>query len=103
MMVGAGVHTELAARGISTLMVDCGGAGEALRLDGLTARVDTEAWAAACVDWLETRSDVRADRIGLVGWSLGGYYAPRAAAYERADERRVGKEGVRRGRFRGSR
>src|SRR3546814_14039851 len=28
MMVGAGVHTELAARGISTLMVDCGGAGE---------------------------------------------------------------------------
>lgn len=83
MMVGAGVHTELAARGISTLMVDCGGAGEALRLDGLTARVDTEAWAAACVDWLETRSDVRADRIGLVGWSLGGYYAPRAAAYEK--------------------
>lgn len=83
MMVGAGVHTELAARGISTLMVDCGGAGEALRLDGLAARVDTEAWAAACVDWLEARSDVRADRIGLVGWSLGGYYAPRAAAYEK--------------------
>ena len=22
-------------------------------------------------------------RIGLVGWSLGGYYAPRAAAFEK--------------------
>ena len=83
MMVGAGVHTELAARGISTLMVDCPGSGEALRLQGLTARVDTEAWAAACVDWLEARESVRADRIGLVGWSLGGYYAPRAAAFEK--------------------
>ena len=83
MMVGAGVHRELAARGISTLMVDCPGSGEALRMRGLTARVDTEVWAAACVDYLETRSDVRADRIGLVGWSLGGYYAPRAAAFEK--------------------
>jgi dienelactone hydrolase len=83
MMVGSGVHHELAARGISTLMVDCPGSGEALRLRGLTARVDTEAWAAACVDYLETRPDVRRDRIGLVGWSLGGYYAPRAAAFEK--------------------
>lgn len=82
MMVGSGFHHEMAARGISTLMVDCPGSGEALRLRGLTARVDTEAWAAACVDWLETRADVRHDRIGLAGWSLGGYYAPRAAAFE---------------------
>ena len=53
MMVGCGIHHELAARGISTLMVDCPGSGEALRLHGLTAQVDTEVWAAACVDWLE--------------------------------------------------
>ncbi|MQY23618.1 alpha/beta hydrolase family protein [Nocardia macrotermitis] len=83
MMVGSGIHRELAARGISTLMVDCPGSGEALRLQGLTARIDTEVWAAACVDWLETRDDVRGDRIGLAGWSLGGYYAPRAAAFEK--------------------
>ncbi|MFI1459164.1 alpha/beta hydrolase family protein [Nocardia carnea] len=83
MMVGAGIHTELAARGISTLMVDCPGSGEALRLQGLTARIDTEVWAAACVDWLEARPDIRADRIGLAGWSLGGYYVPRAAAFEK--------------------
>ena len=35
MMVGSGIHHELAARGISTLMVDCPGSGEALRLHGL--------------------------------------------------------------------
>ena len=74
---------ELAARGISCLMVDCPGSGEALRLQGLTARVDSEAWAAACVDYLLTRPDVDPARIGLVGWSLGGYYAPRAAAFEK--------------------
>jgi pimeloyl-ACP methyl ester carboxylesterase len=74
---------ELAARGISCLMLDQPGTGEALRLQGLTARIDTEAWASAAVDWLEARDDVDASRIGIVGWSLGGYFAPRAAAYEK--------------------
>ncbi|MFF0267007.1 alpha/beta hydrolase family protein [Kribbella sp. NPDC004536] len=82
-MYTSGFGTELAARGISTLMVDCPGSGEALRLRGLTAEVETEKWAAACVDYLLTRDDVQGDRIGLVGWSLGGYYAPRAAAFEK--------------------
>lgn len=83
MMYYSGFPQELAKRGISTLMVDTPGSGEALRLRGLTARFDTEVWASACVDYLETRDDVDADRIGLVGWSLGGYYAPRAAAFEK--------------------
>jgi dienelactone hydrolase len=74
---------ELAARGISTLMVDCPGSGEALRFGGLTSRVESEDWAAACVDYLLGRGDVDPERIGLVGWSLGGYYAPRAAAFEK--------------------
>ena len=68
----SGPRAELAARGIATLMVDCPGSGEALRLQGLTARIDTEAWAAACVDYLLTRNDVDpADRPGrLVPWRL---------------------------------
>jgi dienelactone hydrolase len=82
-MYASGFAGELAVRGISTLMVDCPGSGEALRLQGLTARVSTEDWAAACVDHLVGRDDVDDDRIGLVGWSLGGYYAPRAAAFEK--------------------
>ncbi len=82
-MYSSGHWAELAARGISALMVDCPGSGAALRLQGLTARVDTEAWAAACVDYLLAREDVDPAAIGLVGWSLGGYYAPRAAAFEK--------------------
>jgi pimeloyl-ACP methyl ester carboxylesterase len=82
-MYSSGHWEELAARGISCLMLDQPGTGEALRLQGLTARIDTEAWAGAAVDWLETRADVDTARIGIVGWSLGGYYAPRAAAFEK--------------------
>jgi dienelactone hydrolase len=82
-MYSSGVSHELAARSVSTLMVDTPGSGEALRLGGLKARIETEGWAAACVDYLETRDDVDARRIGLAGWSLGGYYAPRAAAFEK--------------------
>jgi dipeptidyl aminopeptidase/acylaminoacyl peptidase len=82
-MYTSGWPAEMAARGISVLQVDCPGSGEALRLRGLTSRVESEDWATAIVDWLETRSDVRHDRIGLAGWSLGGYYVPRAAAFEK--------------------
>ncbi|MEV4143921.1 alpha/beta fold hydrolase [Amycolatopsis sp. NPDC049691] len=82
-MYGSGHWRELAARGVSCLMLDQPGTGEALRLQGLTARIDAEAWAGAAVDWLGTRSDVDPGRIGIVGWSLGGYYAPRAAAFEK--------------------
>jgi len=82
-MYTSGWPSEMAARGISVLQVDCPGSGEALRLQGLTSRVESEDWARAIVDYLEDRSDVRHDRIGLVGWSLGGYYVPRAAAFEK--------------------
>ncbi|MDH2413114.1 alpha/beta fold hydrolase [Nocardioides sp. CER19] len=82
-MYCSGWPAEMAARGISVLQVDCPGSGEALRFADLKARVTTEDWAAACVDYLETRDDVDHSRIGLVGWSLGGYYVPRAAAFEK--------------------
>lgn len=84
MMITSGFAGMLAQRGIATLMVDCPGAGEALRMRDLHARHDTEVWAAAIIDWIEADlPEVRADRIGLAGWSLGGYYAPRAAAFEK--------------------
>jgi dienelactone hydrolase len=83
MMWGSPLRLELARRGYSVLMVDHPGTGEALRLRGLPAIVDAERWASACVDYLETRDDVDAARIGIVGWSLGGYYSPRAAAFEK--------------------
>lgn len=79
----SGFAHEMAERGIATLMVDCPGSGEALRLQGLTSQIESEEWASACVDYLETVDGIRSDGIGLAGWSLGGYYAPRAAAFEK--------------------
>jgi dipeptidyl aminopeptidase/acylaminoacyl peptidase len=44
---------------------------------------DSERWATAAMDWLEKRDDIDAFRVGVVAMSLGGYYAPRAAAFEK--------------------
>ena len=77
-----GLPAWLARRGVSSLIVDQPGTGEALRLHGLTARFDSEHWASRVVDWLETRPEVDAKRIGMEGVSLGGYYSPRAVAFE---------------------
>jgi dienelactone hydrolase len=74
---------EFRRRGISLLIVDHPGVGEALRLRNMPGGPDTEVPAAACVDYLETRSDVDPKRIGMMALSLGGYYAPRAAAFEK--------------------
>jgi len=73
----------LADRGVSVLICDHPGVGEALRLRRLAARHDVEVPAAACVDYLESRGDVDPARIGIMAVSLGGYYAPRAAALEK--------------------
>jgi dienelactone hydrolase len=79
----SGIAREFAARGIATLMVDHPGIGAALRLQGLPMNPESERWAAAAIDWLEGRGDVDARRVGVVAMSLGGYYAPRAAAFEK--------------------
>jgi esterase/lipase len=83
MIYGSRMGTELARRGISTLMVDQPGVGEALRLHDLRAIVEAEIWAGACADALELRPDVDANLLGICAWSLGGYFAPRAAAFEK--------------------
>lgn len=77
-----GMPDALARRGVSTLVVDHPGVGEALRLKHLTYFPETEVPAAAVVDYLQTRADVDPDRIGIIALSLGGYLAPRAAAFE---------------------
>ena len=73
---------ELIKRGISVLVMDGPGTGEAIRFRGLVLRHDYEKAGSACIDFLERRADVDAKRIGIVAISLGGYYAPRCAALE---------------------
>ena len=69
------------ARGMATLAFDGPGQGEAEY--ELPIRGDYEKPVGSVVDWLETRTDIDHSRIGLWGVSLGGYYAPRAAAFEK--------------------
>jgi 2,6-dihydroxypseudooxynicotine hydrolase len=69
------------ARGIATLTVDGPGQGEA-EYD-FPIRGDYEVPVRRVVDWIHARADLDSSRIGLWGVSLGGYYAPRAAAFEK--------------------
>jgi pimeloyl-ACP methyl ester carboxylesterase len=68
------------ARGIAVLAIDGPGQGEAeydIPICG-----DYERAAKTVCDWIEKRPELDRERIGMWGVSLGGYYAPRAAAYE---------------------
>jgi dienelactone hydrolase len=77
-----GVPDALAERGIATLIVDNPGVGESLRLKGLHNGPDAEAPAKAAVDFLQSTPGIDRERIGMMALSLGGYHAPRAAAFE---------------------
>ena len=68
-------------RGMAILAFDGPGQGEA-EYD-FPIRPDYENVVGPVIDWLSTRDDVDLTRIGVWGISLGGYYAPRAAAFDK--------------------
>jgi pimeloyl-ACP methyl ester carboxylesterase len=67
-------------RGMATVALDGPGQGETGL--ALPIRPDYEAAVTPLLDLLAARTDLDHERIGLAGVSLGGYYAPRAAAFE---------------------
>ncbi len=73
-------QTNYTDRGMAILAVDGPGQGEAEY--ELPIQPYFEEVAAAVCDWIEARDDLDATRIGMWGISLGGYYGPRAVAYE---------------------
>lgn len=70
------------ARGYNVLVFDGPGQGHALMRQGLPLRPDWETVIRAVLDHLLSRSDVDGDRLVLMGCSLGGLLAARAASYE---------------------
>ena len=68
-------------RGMATLTFDGPGQGEGEYDFGI--RGDYEVAAKAVLDFAAGRSDIDPARIGIWGVSLGGYYAPRAAAFDK--------------------
>jgi dipeptidyl aminopeptidase/acylaminoacyl peptidase len=67
-------------RGMAVLAIDGPGQGE-MEFD-YPLRHDFEVPIRYAIDYLEHRPDVDASHVGLMGVSLGGYYALRAAAFE---------------------
>jgi 2,6-dihydroxypseudooxynicotine hydrolase len=68
-------------RGLATLAFDGPGQGEA-EYD-FAVCPEYEKPVKAVFDFLESRADIDCARAGIWGVSLGGYYAPRAAAFEK--------------------
>jgi len=81
-------------RGYNCLFIDGPGQGEALRLQGLPFRPDWENVITPVVDYLVSRKDVDPDRVGLLGISMGGGLAPRAAAFEKRIKVCIANPGV---------
>lgn len=75
-----GMESLFLARGVATLAIDGPGQGEAEYEFAIRGNYETA--ISPVVDWLEQRDDVDPERIAIWGVSLGGYYAPRAAAFE---------------------
>jgi 2,6-dihydroxypseudooxynicotine hydrolase len=78
---GDAYEAPFLARGMATLIFDGPGQGEG-QYD-FAIRGDYEVPVKAVIDYVETRGDLDTSRIGMWGVSLGGYYAPRAAAFEK--------------------
>lgn len=77
------LHTygdDFLRRGLAVLAIDGPGQGE--MEFRYPMRHDYEVPVGHAIDYLEGRHDLDAGRVGLMGVSMGGYYAPRAAAFE---------------------
>jgi dienelactone hydrolase len=78
-------------RGMATLSIDGPGQGESGY--ELPIRADYDVAVTAVLDAIDGRTDVDLDRVGLLGVSLGGYYAPRVLAFEPRVKAGVGLSG----------
>ena len=81
-------------RGYHVLTFDGPGHPAARRLDGLVFRPDWENVVTPVLDWVLARPGVDPTRVGLVGVSMGGLLAPRAAAFEHRLAACVALDGV---------
>ena len=68
------------ARGLATCTFDGPGQGEMYFHAKL--RPDFHRFASKVLDWLEQRPEIDPDRLGVIGRSLGGFYAVHTAAHE---------------------
>lgn len=76
------VGTALHERGYNCLLVEGPGQGSVLRQQHFSFRPDWEKVVTPIVDFAERLPNINKNKIALMGISMGGYLAPRAAAFE---------------------
>jgi len=81
-------------RGYNALVFDGPGQYGTLHRQGLALRPDWENVVTPVVDFALTRPEVDPKRIALMGISLGGYLAPRAAAFEKRIAAVIANDGL---------
>jgi pimeloyl-ACP methyl ester carboxylesterase len=69
-------------RGYNCLTFEGPGQGEVIREQGIPFRYDWENVIVPVVDYVMSRPEVATGQVALLGYSLGGYLAPRGAAFE---------------------
>jgi dienelactone hydrolase len=74
---------EFAKRGIHTLAIDGPGQGETQRLRKIHSRPDYEVPGTAAYEYVASRPDVDPKRVAVMGYSFGGYQAPRIVGFEK--------------------
>jgi dienelactone hydrolase len=74
---------DLAKRGLNVLAIDGPGQSEPLRLHNIPTRHDYEAAGIPAYDYVAARPDVDARRVAAMGYSFGGYHAPRICAFDK--------------------
>lgn len=80
--------------GWNCLIFEGPGQGSTLRIDKLPFRYDWEAVVTPVVDVAVTLRGVDPERVALLGMSMGGYLAPRAAAFEHRIAACIAYDGV---------
>jgi len=82
------------ARGWNAMTFDGPGQNAALVRQGLAFRPDWEKVITPVVDFLAARADVDGEKLALLGVSQGGYWVPRALAFEHRIAAAVADPGV---------
>jgi len=81
-------------RGYNVLTFEGPGQGEVIRVQKIPFRYDWEAVVTPVLDYALQRSDVDPERVGLWGISMGGYFAPRAAAFDNRISALIADSGI---------
>jgi dienelactone hydrolase len=74
---------DLAKRGINVLAIDGPGQSEPLRLNNIPSRHDYEAAGIPAYNYVTSRPEVDPKRVAVMGYSFGGYHAPRICAFDK--------------------